>query len=94
LRDPFYEFRELTGREYNILLCQNIHSRAEALKAFQDGRLQPSKIKYSSYGFPEKLGTCGLGKKTFKKLAAWSGYEVPPKPVKKRKVCPHCGGEL
>jgi hypothetical protein len=89
-KDPYWsEFKALTDRELNILFYNNIRSREEALKAFQDGRLKPLK-----HGRWSTEGVRGLGKKTFSRLAQWAGYQIPPGPVKKKKLCPHCGKEL
>jgi hypothetical protein len=35
-----------------------------------------------------------MGEKTFKEIADWAGFELPPRPKKKVKLCPHCGKEL
>jgi hypothetical protein len=90
LKDPHWsKFRGLTGKEYGILFYNNISSPEEALKAFEDGRLKPMK-----HGRWSTDGVRGLGKKTFVRLAQWAGYQLPAPPVRKKKICPHCGGQL
>jgi hypothetical protein len=88
--DPYWtQFKGLTGKEYAILFFQNIGSREEGLKAFRDGRLKVFKS-----GAWHNDGVRGIGQKTYRRLAQWAGYEIPPRPPKKPKLCPHCGGQL
>lgn len=74
----------LSVRPVNCLSNCNINSRAEALEAYQSGRLRPGK-------YPRNYGL-----KSHKELAAWLGvpYQKPIPRVYVVKVCPHCGRKL
>jgi Sigma-70, region 4 len=95
--DPDRPFYGLSTRSANILgyrlywlgrreevdgiLCYKDLTREDVRKAYEVGILRANSCR-------------GMGKKTFKEIAAWAGFELPPRPKKKVKLCPHCGKEL
>jgi hypothetical protein len=63
------------------VLCYKDLTREDVRKALAAGKLRAK--------------SCfGLGKKTLAEIAAWAGFKLPQRPVKKVKLCPHCGKEL
>jgi hypothetical protein len=67
--------------EVDGILCYKDLTREDVRKAYEVGELR----RNSCYG---------MGKKTLAEIAVWAGFELPPRPKKKVKLCPHCGKEL
>lgn len=79
----------LSTRAANCLLYAGINTKAQAIKAINEGKLTPYKEPYPS----KERGVIHYGLKTHREICEWVGIPVTEK-IKRVKLCPHCGKKI